>query len=203
MILSPSDPGVLDSYAFSLLTDARVEEALAVSEQLERVAPFDLYFRSQHVRHFLWARQYERALEEVARVREIYPDFEDPEIPDIYFKLGRFEEAHRARIAFFERGGQAYEPARKAVERAWAEGGWEGSIRAVLGLLAEVKGFSPSLMARQFCVIGEWDEALACLERGYREHDPLMDAMMYPLLDPLRRDPRFQDLLRRIGFPEN
>ncbi len=47
-------------------------------------------------------------------------------------------------------------------------------------------------------------EAFAWLERGYRERDPLMTVLdLHPFFDPLRSDPRFQDLLRRIGFPES
>ena len=51
---------------------------------------------------------------------------------------------------------------------------------------------------------GETDEAFAALERGYRAREP---AMIYlkgnPDLDSLRSDPRFDDLVRRIGFPES
>ena len=40
-------------------------------------------------------------------------------------------------------------------------------------------------------------------ERAYEERDPLLiTANTSPVFDPLRADRRFQDLLRRIGFPE-
>jgi hypothetical protein len=53
-------------------------------------------------------------------------------------------------------------------------------------------------------LIGETEEAMTWLERAYEERDPLLvNAKTDPRLDPLRSDPRFQDLLRRIGFPEN
>jgi hypothetical protein len=53
-------------------------------------------------------------------------------------------------------------------------------------------------------MIGETEEVMTWLERAYEERDPLLLlAKTDPRLDPLRSDPRFQDLLRRIGFPES
>ncbi len=53
-------------------------------------------------------------------------------------------------------------------------------------------------------MIGETEEAMAWLERAYEERDPqLLAVKTDPGMDPLRSDPRFQDLLRRIGFPES
>ncbi len=53
-------------------------------------------------------------------------------------------------------------------------------------------------------MIGETEEAFAWRERAYEEREPmLVFAKVSPSLDPLRSDPRFQDLLRRIGFPES
>ena len=50
--------------------------------------------------------------------------------------------------------------------------------------------------------LGEKDEAFEWLEKAYEERD---QGMLYlkvdPTLDPLRSDPRFQDLLRRMNFP--
>ncbi len=52
--------------------------------------------------------------------------------------------------------------------------------------------------------IGETEEGMTWLERAYEEREPtLLTAKIDPSLDPLRSDPRFQDLLRRIGFPES
>ncbi len=60
------------------------------------------------------------------------------------------------------------------------------------------------VIAFQSAMIGETEEAMTWLERAYEERDPgLLTAKIDPRLDPLRSDPRFQDLLRRIGFPES
>jgi TolB-like protein len=202
--LSPSDPTALNNYALYLMTVGRTEEALAVTERIMRIAPLDLHWRAIRLRNLYWARQYERALEELERLRELEPDFADYEIGSIYFMLGRLEEAHRAIMAAEERCGAPCDPLREARERGWAEGGWEGAQGAVLEVLTDAEDFSPYVIAILYTQIGETDAAFAWLERGYRERDPLMTGLnFWPIWDPLRSDPRFDDLLRRIGFPES
>ena len=58
------------------------------------------------------------------------------------------------------------------------------------------------LIGMNLAVVGETEEAMTWLERAYEEHDPLLFAVAKtsPQLAPLRSDPRFQDLLRRIEF---
>ena len=203
--LSPSDPFALDGYAWYLLeVEGRTEEALAVSERLSLVAPLDVYFRAEHFRHLLYSRQYERALAAIERVRELAPDFVDLDVGTTYFMLGRLEEAHHAYVAWEKRCGAPCERSLEARERGWAEGGWERASRAVLEVITGIEGLSPWLIASTFAQIGDTDEAFAWLERGYRERDPLMVLLkVHPNIDPLRSDPRFDDLLRRIGFPES
>jgi hypothetical protein len=59
-------------------------------------------------------------------------------------------------------------------------------------------------IAMQLTIVGEAKEAMTWLERAYEVRDPqLLNVRNDPLRDPLRYDPRFQDLLRRIGFPES
>jgi hypothetical protein len=58
-------------------------------------------------------------------------------------------------------------------------------------------------VARVYAGLGEKDKALGYLERAYREHSGTMWALkMDPQCDPLRSDARFQDLLRRMNFPQ-
>ena len=56
--------------------------------------------------------------------------------------------------------------------------------------------------ARVYAALGDFDQALAWLDRAYEEHAVgLVHLKDDPGLDPLRRDLRFQDLLRRMNFP--
>ena len=143
------------------------EEALDLSERLPRVAPFDLYWRGQHVGHFYQARQYENALEEAERVRVLEPEFLVSHEIWCYAGLGRFDEAHRTQIAIEKRCGEPCEQRREALERGWAEGGLQGSVRAWLEVATAIEGFSPWNIAANFAVIGEKDEAFAWLDAQF------------------------------------
>jgi tetratricopeptide (TPR) repeat protein len=202
--LTPSDPYALSEYAeYLLLVEGRTDEALDLAERLLHVAPLDVFWRGRRVYHFYLARQYERALEEAERVRGLDPGFASVEFVQIYAVVGRLDEAHRAAMALWERGGAPLDWMAEAQQRGWTEGGWEGSWRAWLEPATSAEGFSPVVIAGVYCMIGETDEPFAWLERSYRERDPpILTVKASPIWDPLRSDPRFQDLLRRIGFPE-
>ena len=137
-------------------------------------------------------------------MRKLAPDFVDPMIGETYHMLGRHEEAHREYIAGLERCGGPCDWERAARERGWAEGGWEGSTRAWLEAATERERVSPVFIAAAYASLGETDEAFAWLERAYRERDVgMVGVKAQPAFDSLRSDPRYDDLLRRVGFPES
>jgi eukaryotic-like serine/threonine-protein kinase len=62
---------------------------------------------------------------------------------------------------------------------------------------------SPSDVALAFVLAGDRNKALESLEKGYAiEDDDLVLILRYPALDPLRSDPRYADLMRKIGLPQ-
>ncbi len=67
--------------------------------------------------------------------------------------------------------------------------------------MRERKYISPYGIASIHACLGEFDESLTWLERSYAEHDQtLVWLKVHPRLDPLREDPRFQDLLTRLNL---
>jgi len=79
-----------------------------------------------------------------------------------------------------------------------------GQRQKALRLAARNERHDPVFTAAAYTALGDKQRALQLLERGYREHLP---AMVYiwaaSELDPLRNEPAFKDLLRRMGFPPN
>ena len=94
-----------------------------------------------------------------------------------------------------------------AYGQAYASGGWEGAMQWTLEHLGEesagLHAPLPALLrvAAMYAMLGEEDKAFERLEKGYKDRNsglPFLDVS--PDLDPLRDDPRFDDLLRRVGF---
>jgi tetratricopeptide (TPR) repeat protein len=86
-----------------------------------------------------------------------------------------------------------------------------GHAHAVVGERAEAEKILQELLARHawfhsvliYCGLGDRDEAFKYLEVAYRDHSPAMTTLLVDWrLDPLRSDPRFEDLLRRVGLPQ-
>jgi hypothetical protein len=94
-----------------------------------------------------------------------------------------------------------------ALEQACADSGfvgiWRWRLQRNLEWIAAGEYVRPSRLARNYAGLGRMDEAFEWLERAYDERDgSLAFIKTDPAYDGLRSDPRFQDLLRRINFPE-
>jgi hypothetical protein len=90
--------------------------------------------------------------------------------------------------------------------RAYAHAGRRADA---LGLLAELKrrkqsGYVPAAaFVNAYLGLGENEEAFAWLEQAYKEQSNILQWLkVHPYFDPLRDDPRFKDLLRRVGLDQ-
>ena len=100
----------------------------------------------------------------------------------------------RANTAMAENLARGYAAAGKRTEAL--------TIISNLRELSKQRYVSPVGMAQIYTALGDFDQAFAWLGKAYEEHDmELICAKLDPRLDPLRSDPRFQALLRRMNFP--
>jgi len=94
-----------------------------------------------------------------------------------------------------------------ARDAGFRSGGWpESQRRAIEVLLAQRKDkaeyVSPYTIAEVYADLGDKDHAFEWLNTSYQEHDPWLYAIRTDFtMDSLRSDPRYADLLRKIGLP--
>ena len=99
------------------------------------------------------------------------------------------------------------DPVRPKDRIAWVNAlmGSEEQARQLLDEILETEEGSraPFHLSAVYVALGERDMAMDALERAYAIRDPTLVLLkVWPPLDPIRDDPRFQDLRRRMNFPE-
>ena len=77
--------------------------------------------------------------------------------------------------------------------------------QSILQKLKVTKDYvSPTELAALYMGLGDKESAMALLERAYSEHDLQLQYLKVDQhIDPLRTDPRFQNLMKRVGLPSS
>ena len=168
--------------------------------------PLALLWNANLAQAYLGARDYEAVREHVRITLDIAPDYWFAHLFDglALGALGRWTDA----VAACERAMKASGDLAYAVAHwgwALARAGRPEEARDQLRQLQRraQSGRIPALC--EACIhagLGETDEAFEALERAWRDHDSWLSYLLtsYPTLDSLRPDPRFDDLVRRIGL---
>jgi TolB-like protein/DNA-binding winged helix-turn-helix (wHTH) protein/Flp pilus assembly protein TadD len=206
LALDPSNARAHRWYAAYLVSVGRHKEALEEITQAHRLDPLSLANNAEVVRTLYYGRQYEQAVDEARKAELLDPEFPRTHfwLGRVYAQMGKYSEA----IAEAERAGPSLDSTLRLTEMAYAcaRAGKSVEARAFLKELQErsKRGYVPAYdLAIVHLALGEKDVALQSLERAYDEHDwALMVLAVEPRLDPLRSDPRFQVLLRKVGLHE-
>lgn len=194
-------------YSVHLSSLGRFDEALAEAKRAQELEPLSLIIDS-HVGWVLYlARRYDQAIEHLRKTLELDPYFVAAHIylARAYLQKGMYKEA----IAEFQKANTI------SVGRA-VTGGELGHAYAVAGRRDDaVKALDQlkeqwkrtNIPSNLYYIglihtgLGEKDRGLEWLQKAYEERYPwLVHLKVEPRLDPLRSDPRFRDLLRRVGL---
>jgi len=182
------------------------EEAMEQIEMALKLDPFNPLFRALYSMDLNYARRYDYAIEMLTKILDKAPD--DPvalsSLRTTYHMKGMFPEALEIwRTSYAARGDQ------EAVEvllRGDQEGGYEEALRQLAELLIERSAttfVTPWQVATLYIRAGMKDEALEWLEKAYQAHDPNMPYIgVDPIFEIFYGDPRYQDLLKRMGLPQ-
>jgi tetratricopeptide (TPR) repeat protein len=88
--------------------------------------------------------------------------------------------------------------------QAYALSGKRGEASEILNQVKTTKKYvSPATLAILYAALGDKEAAFKSLEQAYAERDPQLQFLkVEPGYDALREDPRFQEWLRKVGFPQ-
>ncbi len=116
---------------------------------------------------------------------------------------GRYKEAVEQYIKTARLYG--YDDHVEILQRDYARGDYKGAVRdwmKAYEVLSKRRYLPPYWPAFLYAGLNDRDQAFAWLEKAYQEHDwCIMHLKAEPMWNPIRSDPRFNDLLRRVGLP--
>ncbi|HKW32462.1 MAG TPA: winged helix-turn-helix domain-containing protein [Candidatus Acidoferrum sp.] len=194
-------------YAEHLMWLGRFDEALRESEKARQLDPLSLIIAADNGAILYFSRRYDRAIEQFHAVLRKDPSFHTANLV-VYacVENGMFDQAltdaeklrpvygegpwYWSTLAYiYGRAGRS-ERARREVEK--------------LEKLNRRQPLDPVTMLWAHLGVGDKEEALADLQGAYSGHFTFLTALkVEPGFDPLRRDPRFQDLLQRVGLADS
>ena len=204
MELDPSSYEALFGHSFVMSVLGRHDEAIVAIKRAQQIDPLSPLARTAATLHFIWARRYDEAVEQARAAQQIYPDLPRvyQRLADTYEAMGLYDEAAAAWQQWQILVGVSEEEVAGITEAA--SSGMETYWRWMLSYWnerAKRESVPPTDFAGHHAQLGEKDQAFEWLEKAYEARSSsLINLKVKPLYDPLRDDPRFTDLLRRMNL---
>ena len=192
-------------YSEYLLVTGQIDEAIAEVKRARELDPLSLIINAHFSEVLYFARRYDDSIEQARKTLELDPNFflAHMELGQCFAQQGLYDKS-------LEEIQKAREMIGDSLEGAWATGhvyalsGRAAEAREVIEQLKEQSAHrivSPYGIAVIYTALGERDEAFKWLDKSYLAHDgEMFNVNVDPKLDPLRSDPRFDELLGRVGL---
>jgi len=200
LALDPNFAYAHEVYCWILASQRRTQEGLAECRkalELDPLSPINSFALADE--YFL-AREYDHAIAQANNTLEIDPD--SPASSGVlgasYEQMKNYPKAMEIWIKYEERRGN--DARAKELKRIFDKAGYTGYLRRDLkDTLAAGDHYSAAL---EFAMLGEKNAAFTELEKAFTQRSQVVDMNLDPRLDNIRSDPRYGDLLRRIGLPQ-
>ncbi len=191
-------------YAWHLSLLGRYDEAIAEMRKAENLDPLSLIINSDLAELLVIAHSYDESIRQSRKTIEMDPNFAlaHNQLGQAYLQNQMHDEA----VAELQKAVQLSGGSPTCIANLARAYVASGKRSEAVKLLSDLKKRSnpshshASEMAMIYASLGDTDQAMNWLEKGYEERfNP--GVLQRPGFDPLRSDPRFGDLLRRIGLP--
>jgi TolB-like protein/Flp pilus assembly protein TadD len=204
--LNPNNAHAHWGMAQYLLSNGRFENSLGEIERARELDPVSMGINSDRGWFLHFARRPDEAIAQLRKTLELDPNFAAAHsaLGNAYELRGEYDLAIAEYQAASLSGASSSLIA--MLGHAYAMGGRKKDARQAIKQLQELSkhGYvTPYGIAMIYAALGEQDRALVWLEKAYYDHYWMLAFLKVdPRMDPLRSNPRFQDLQRRVGLVE-
>ena len=203
--LNPNYAQTHEFYSWFLVMVGREQEGIAEAKRAAELDPLSLEINAALGYSLYLAHRYDEAIAQLRKTVDLDPNYwvALEYLAGALEQKGESSEAlqdfHKAVLAGNTSEASGY------LGRAYALSGNPDDARKVLQDLVEQykrKQIGSYMIATVYAALGEKDQAFTWLEKAYEDRTEYLPGLkVAPEMDPLRSDPRFKDLLRRMNFP--
>ena len=201
--LNPNYPTAHQWYSECLYVTGRFDQSIAEAKRALELDPGSVAINGSLGDAYFFARKFDLAIDQFKKTLKMDPNSlaGNRELFWTYSQKGMYPEAVSEWQDITRLLGNA--PLATAAGDAFHKGGWRAFLKAELDWIqknpqANVPAY---LVARLYSLLGQTNDAFASLEKAYAAREGgIVCLKSDPVMDPLRPDPRFQDLLRRVNL---
>ena len=208
LALNPNDATVHHRYSRYLSSLGRIDDALAEIKKAGELDPLSPLIKANIGVIYYFGQKYDLAIDQLSKVLQEYPNFS---VAHWGMGLAYEQKAMPAEaIAEMEKADALSKHGSTntiaSLGHAYAVAGQEAKARQILKEL-DIRSKSEPISNYQYALIfaglGQKDRAFAALEKAFRERSTLLTYLkMDARFDSLRSDPRYAELVRRMGLPQ-
>ena len=205
--LSPNSANTHKLYWLYLSSQGRHQEALAEIRNALRLDPLNLKYNENLGQEYEIGGEYDLAMQEFKKVVEMDPSFASVhgDLASVYLDTGKYDLwIQEAETEYNLSHQPEYETVIKEVGKVYSQSGIEAALREWAKQMVELskrRYEDPGRIGFIYAKAGDKDQAFAWLEKSLQEKS---DASQYlktsHMADPLRSDPRYEDMIKRMGL---
>jgi TolB-like protein/DNA-binding winged helix-turn-helix (wHTH) protein/Flp pilus assembly protein TadD len=206
--LNPGDARTHNLYAGYLMYTGQFADGISEARLARDLDPLSLPVNNALAGRLLAAGRYDQALEQVQKTLELDSHFAPAHqtLGWAYLHIGKHGESLQEFQKALQLSGTDDTDLMLDLGFAYAAVGKREEARRILAKLRSLqkRGLVPAgSIAILYGALGELNEAFAWLEKAYEERDPQLTYLKVGRrFEPLRQDPRFRELVLRVGLPE-
>jgi len=198
-----ANPNSTDAHRLNglrLLYLGRFDEALAETQRALEIEPLSTAGNINYSYCLFYSGRIDESEAQTKKAIELAPDFwySHYYLYNVYRLKGNYAQAVEELAKSKDLRDET--EAAKLIRESFAKGGWQGFLHAVTAGRAPMK-MSAYNMAGFYAELGDKDRAFAALDEAVNSDQLVGFLKIDPFMKPLRDDPRFQPLLKRVGFP--